>query len=108
MTKIFYKDADAVILIYDITRRGNFEQIKEYWFKHVKEINTKVNCAFAIVGHKSDEFEREEVSEKESKEYAEKVGAFWFSASVKEGTGIEEIFKGIANKFLNQTTALKL
>ena len=37
LTKIFYKDAKIVILVYDITRRKTFEEIKNYWYKQIKE-----------------------------------------------------------------------
>jgi small GTP-binding protein len=37
LTKIFYKDAGIAILVYDITRRETFEEIKKYWYYQVKE-----------------------------------------------------------------------
>jgi len=37
ISKIFYKDASAAILVYDITNKRSFEEIKEYWYNQVKE-----------------------------------------------------------------------
>jgi small GTP-binding protein len=37
LTKIFYKDALAAILVYDITRRNSFQEIKNYWYNQIKE-----------------------------------------------------------------------
>lgn len=37
LTKIFYKDAQIVILVYDSTSRQSFDEIKNYWYKQVKE-----------------------------------------------------------------------
>lgn len=37
LTKIFYKDANVAILVYDITRKDSFKEIKEYWYNQVKE-----------------------------------------------------------------------
>ena len=37
LTKIFYKDARIVILVYDVTRRATFEEIKNYWYNQIKE-----------------------------------------------------------------------
>ena len=34
LTKIFYKDAKVVILVYDITNEKSFEEIKNYWPRH--------------------------------------------------------------------------
>ncbi len=38
--KLFYKDADAIALVYDITKKENFEEIKEFWYPDIK-INAK-------------------------------------------------------------------
>ena len=37
LAKIFYKSADVAILVYDITTRKSFEEIKNYWYKQIKE-----------------------------------------------------------------------
>ena len=37
LTKIFYKDASIAILVYDITRRESFEELKNYWFNQIKD-----------------------------------------------------------------------
>ena len=35
--KDFYKDATAAILVYDITRKKSFDEIKNYWYKQLIE-----------------------------------------------------------------------
>ena len=37
MNKIFYKDAKVALLVYDITRKSSFEEIKNYWVDQLKE-----------------------------------------------------------------------
>ena len=37
LAKIFYKNADIVILVYDITRRKTFDEMKNYWYQQIKE-----------------------------------------------------------------------
>jgi GTPase SAR1 family protein len=37
LIKIFYKDASVAILVYDITRKKSFEEIKNYWVNQLKE-----------------------------------------------------------------------
>ena len=41
LTKIFYKDAGVAILVYDITRKESFEEIKKYWYNQIKEFAPK-------------------------------------------------------------------
>ena len=33
--KIFYKDANAAILVYDITSKKSFDEIKNYWYNEI-------------------------------------------------------------------------
>ncbi len=35
LAKVFLKNASAVILVYDITRRNSFEELKNYWIKKI-------------------------------------------------------------------------
>ena len=37
LAKVFYKNASVCVLVYDITRRSSFEEIKNYWVKEIKE-----------------------------------------------------------------------
>ena len=69
LTKFFYKDAAVAILVYDITLRQSFDNLKEYWYKQVQE-NGERNVVLAIAGNKSDLYETEAVPEEEAKEYA--------------------------------------
>ena len=41
LTKIFYKDAGVAILVYDITRKESFDEIKKYWYNQIKEFAPK-------------------------------------------------------------------
>ena len=37
LTRLFYKNTDVFILVYDITNYISFEEIKNFWIKDVKE-----------------------------------------------------------------------
>ena len=41
LTKIFYKDAGVAILVYDITRKESFEEIRNYWYNQIKDYAPK-------------------------------------------------------------------
>ena len=36
LPKIFYKNSKAVILVYDITDKNSFTELKDYWYQQVK------------------------------------------------------------------------
>ena len=37
LAKIFYSNSNVAILVYDITNRNSFEEIKNYWYKQINE-----------------------------------------------------------------------
>ena len=37
LQKLFYKEAKIIILVYDITVRRSFTEIKDYWYNQVKQ-----------------------------------------------------------------------
>ena len=37
LVNIFYKDANAIVLVYDITNKYYFEDLKNYWSSKLKE-----------------------------------------------------------------------
>ena len=41
ISKIFYNDANAVILVYDITNKKSLEEIQKYWYNQILEYSPK-------------------------------------------------------------------
>ena len=37
LAKVFYKNAAVCILVFDITRKSSFDELKEYWVEEIKE-----------------------------------------------------------------------
>ena len=48
LTKVFYKSARVCILVYDITRRTSFEELKKYWIKEIKANSSPNLCKFFL------------------------------------------------------------
>lgn len=38
INKIYYKDAKIVILVYDITNRKTYDEIKQYWINEIRSL----------------------------------------------------------------------
>ena len=99
LTKFFYKDAAMIIMVYDVTLKTSFDNLKEYWYREVQELSEK-NFVLGIAGNKSDLYEREQVSEKEAREYAKSINAVFGLTSAQNNTGIDQLFEDIGMKFL--------
>ena len=91
LTTMFYKDANAAVLVYDITRKDSFEQLKEYWTKQVKE-NSPSDTILAICGNKSDLVEKEDVNEGTARQFAQSLGAIFVSTSAKSIEQVNNLF----------------
>ena len=79
--RLFYKDSRIVILVYDITSKESFLDIKNLWYNDLTTYGEKYTVT-ALVGNKSDCYLKEEVEEKEAREYAKEIKAhFFFSIS---------------------------
>ena len=100
MNKFFYKDAAVCILVYDITKRKTFDNLKSYWYEQLKE-NSGKNIVVGIAGNKCDLYEEEEVSEDEARQFAESVGAVFELTSAQNNTGINELFLECGYKYLD-------
>ena len=107
LTKIFYKNALAAVLVYDITRKQSFEELKNYWIKQIKE-SAPENIILAIAANKSDLLDREQVNEDEARNFAKENNALFYETSAKNSIGVNELFIGIGKKFYGLDPDLKL
>ena len=51
LAKVFYKNAAVCILVYDITRKTSFEELKKYWISEIKS-NASPNLSKFIIYNK--------------------------------------------------------
>ena len=98
VTKMFYKDADVAILVYDITNKYSFEELQKYWVQQVKDSSPK-DIILAIIANKSDLIEKEQVDEADARNYANKINALFALTSAKNNFGVDDLFLEIAKKY---------
>ena len=53
-----------------------------------------------IAGNKFDLFSIEEITEEEGRKFAKEIGAFFYLTSAKESVGIEDLFREVGKKFI--------
>ena len=96
ITRNYYKGAHGIIVIYDVTNRKTFENVKN-WIKQIKEeVSTKVSIN--LVGNKIDDKDNKKVTEEEGKNLADSFGVAFFEASAKDGLGVNECFLDLVKK----------
>ena len=98
--KHFYKDSYIVILVYDITNKQSFEDLKNCWYNDLKIYGEKYSI-LGIVGNKFDMFDKEEIPEDEARKFAEEKNATFMLVSAKNGSNINNLFNLLVNKYLD-------
>jgi Ras-related protein Rab-5C len=99
LTKLFYKDASIVILVFDITRKDTFEEIRDFWLKQVKE-NSNEDIVISLVGNKEDNYEYEDIDNNNIELFVNQINCLYKKVSAKSGFGIENLFYDIGLKYL--------
>ena len=106
ITKNYYKSANGILLIYDITDRKSFENLGE-WIKSIKNsvVNYENKYIVFLMGAKldlvNDEKMEREVTEEEAKQLCKDFDLVWGGeCSSKKFTDeqYKEIFKGFIKK----------
>ena len=99
VNNIFYKDAKICLMIYDITNENSFKSIKDYWYDAVKKNGTE-GIIFGVAGNKNDLYIDENVDRNEVKTFCENINAILKFTSATTDECIEELFKQLAEKFI--------
>ena len=91
ITKTFYKDAHAIVLVFDMTSKASFEEAKHVWLEESKK-HAEPNVVYLLIGNKSDLVGKEEVSLEEVEKFTHKEGILYFQCSAKTGNNVETAF----------------
>eukprot|EP01098_Paradermamoeba_levis_P006601 TRINITY_DN2745_c0_g1_i1.p1 TRINITY_DN2745_c0_g1~~TRINITY_DN2745_c0_g1_i1.p1 ORF type:complete len:200 (-),score=56.46 TRINITY_DN2745_c0_g1_i1:26-625(-) len=96
LTSSYYRNADAMIVVYDVTNRESFDVVEGF----VKEGNTysSTSCAKFLVGNKTDLEDQRVVSTNEGDEIAKKLKIPFFETSAKTGANVGALFETIGKK----------
>ena len=90
ITKNYYKGANGIIVIYSVTDKKTFNNVKN-WVNQIKsEVDERVTII--LVANKIDDEENREVSKEEGEEIASKLGLSFFECSAKSGVNINYTF----------------
>ena len=94
---LYYRKANGVLIIFDITRRSSFEGL-DYWYNEVY-----INCGtipYILIGNKLDLEDHRAVSRAEATSYAAKKGLDYIETSAKTGENVEVLFEILTEKIL--------
>jgi small GTP-binding protein len=94
ITKGYYRGSHIICLLYDITSRESFTNLK-YWMEDINKYGY-LPLLFVIMGNKCDKEAHRQVSQEEAGIFAAKYGAALFETSAKTHKNLEEAFHTMA------------
>ena len=100
ITKQYYRGANGIILVFDLTDQNSFNDIKNIWINDIKNYGEKKIQIF-IVGNKLDLIEKRTVSESQVINYCRENGYKYIEASAKEGINILKIFEELSYELVS-------
>lgn len=98
LAHMYYKDAQAALVVFDITKIDSFERAKK-WINELHEITTE-KIVIALVGNKTD-LQGSTMNKGLLDSYVDKNSLLYFEASAKENKGIDNIFESLTKRLLN-------
>ena len=103
LAPMYYRGAQAAVVVYDITSMESFERAKD-WVKELQRQGNP-NVVIALAGNKLDMVETREVDRALGQNYADENGLIFTETSAKTAANVNELFVAIAEKLPKQPKA---
>ena len=91
ITTQYYKGADGIVLVYDVTDEASYEKIRD-WMEQILSNTQQEEIGLVLLGNKCD-MEPRNVTEEMGKKMAEELKVNYFETSALTGQGVKEAFE---------------
>ena len=101
LTPSYLRNAEGVILVYDVTNSDSFDDLKS-WIDSIKNHLGEKYASFPaiIIGNKVDLQDNREISNEDASKFAKDNNYKYFETSAKTGEGVDEAVREIVNQIL--------
>ena len=104
ITTSYYKSAQAIIILYDITQKSSFDHIRN-WITEIDKFG-KQGVLKVIVGNKLDLENNRKIKKEDAQNLALKYGVKLWEVSAKDNTNIEEMFVDTIKTLLERNSKI--
>jgi len=105
LTSSYYRNAQGVLLVYDISNRESFLSM-DHWFGEA-ETYAAPGVVKCLVGSKLDKVTARAVTEDEGRDLAERYGASFFEVSAKKGDNTKLPFVDTVDKIVDRPELMR-
>ncbi|KAM5562507.1 ras-related protein RABC1 [Rosa sericea] len=106
LTSSYYRGAQGIIMVYDVTRRDTFTNLSDIWAKEIDLYSTSPDCIKMLVGNKVDKESERVVSKKEGMDFAREYGCLFLECSAKTRINVEQCYEELVLKILETPSLL--
>lgn len=106
LTSSYYRGAQGIIMVYDVTRRDTFTNLSDIWAKEIDLYSTNQDCIKMLVGNKVDKEGERVVSKREGIDFAREYGCLFIECSAKTRVNVEQCFEELVLKILETPSLL--
>ena len=100
ITTQYYKGADGIVLVYDVTDEASYEKIRE-WMEQILSNTQKEEIGLVPLGNKCD-MEPRNVTEEQGNKMAGELGINYFETSALSGQGINDAFEQLTRDIMKK------
>jgi small GTP-binding protein len=101
IVRMYYKEVNAALLVYDITKQDSFTNLAR-WHSELKK-HVEDDVIVVVVANKDDLVGEEAISINEAKAFASRIGARYFRTSCKNDVGVTEMFSEVGQECFSRT-----
>ncbi|KAJ1359306.1 Ras- protein Rab-37 [Parelaphostrongylus tenuis] len=105
VTTAYYREADALLLVFDVSNRTSFENVRS-WLSQVREYG-KESVQVTLVGNKCDLGPVRTVKSDEARQLALSYNIPYIETSAKTGHNVSQAFSDIARRLVQISTGEK-
>ncbi|ONK70938.1 uncharacterized protein A4U43_C04F3060 [Asparagus officinalis] len=107
LTSSYYRSAQGIMLVYDVTKRETFTNLSDVWTKEVELYSTNQDCVKVLVGNKVDKESERAVTREEGIALAKEYGCLFLECSAKTRSNVVKCFEELALKILEIPSLLE-
>lgn len=102
MANLYYQDAAAAILTYDVTNDKTFDSLN-YWINELQNKVDQDKIVLCLAGNKCDcDYNERKVDTNVAKAMAEENNLIFFETSAKQDIGIKDLFQTLGKKIYDK------